>query len=466
VCDGGKEFIRRTINAECKVYETLKNNPSPFIPTIFSAEISDGKTVVCEEFVCGQDLLTADLSEKQVIRIMTDLCSALEFIHKLGIVHRDIKPSNIMLCGDGSIKLMDFEAARFVKADSDKDTRYLGTDGFAPPEQYGFSQTDFRSDIYAAGQTMKTLLGSLSAKRAYRKIIAKCTSLDPEKRYRSAGELKAALRRTSARFRISVSVSAAAAAVLAVAVLHNFLPDEAGDVSLPVMAETAESYVTSAEDIAEEPYEDSSDEYTADELIFYTDDEDAKILFAKGKSLFGEFRDFSMYTDLDGDNADEEVTVKVDMQGKLSAEIVSGQPSDGVWQSIDCVSFTVPYEFDQNDFGEDTVVQVTSFNNGDKNILAFTVGDRQKYNFTGYFIMENGVPEFAGSAWGETYARSEGFALNEYFGSGSANVYVFTEDVLSPVTAYDYSEYNSFTDGDYSVDDIFEYLAKNPNYID
>ncbi|MDE7302009.1 MAG: protein kinase, partial [Oscillospiraceae bacterium] len=129
----------------------LRNFDCRYLPQIYSVDISDGKTVVTEEFISQKNLLTANLDEKQVIRAMVQLCAALDFIHGLGIVHRDIKPSNILLSEDGNICLIDFEAARFVRDDKDRDTRYLGTDGFAPPEQYGFSQTDFRTDIYAAG---------------------------------------------------------------------------------------------------------------------------------------------------------------------------------------------------------------------------------------------------------------------------------------------------------------------------
>lgn len=237
--ENGIKRIRRTVNAELPLYETLKNSECEYLPRIYSVDIAEGRTVVTEEFISEKNLLAANLDEKQVIHAMVQLCAALDFIHGLGIVHRDIKPSNILLATDGNIRLIDFEAARFVRSDKDKDTRYLGTDGFAPPEQYGFSQTDPRADIYAAGQTMKALLGSLSAKRKYAKIIRKCTALDPAERYQSARELSAAL--TNKREKISAFAVLAAAAVL---IFAAAVPKEVSTENIPdeaVIADEAET---------------------------------------------------------------------------------------------------------------------------------------------------------------------------------------------------------------------------------
>ena len=96
VCDTEK-IIRRTVYSECAVFHILKANLSQYLPKIFSVEISSGKTVVCEEYIEGKSLAHTSVSEKQAVDIMIQLCSALEFIHSLGIVHRDIKPSNILL---------------------------------------------------------------------------------------------------------------------------------------------------------------------------------------------------------------------------------------------------------------------------------------------------------------------------------------------------------------------------------
>lgn len=244
--ENGEKRIRRTVNAELPLYETLKNSECKYLPRIYSVDIGDGKTVIIEEFISGKNLLTANLNEKQVIRTMVQLCSALDFIHSLDIVHRDIKPSNILLSEDGDIRLIDFEAARFVRDDKDRDTRYLGTDGFAPPEQYGFSQTDFRTDIYAAGQTMKVLLGSLSAKRKYEKIIRKCTAFDPAERYQSARELSAALAGKREKISLSVVLAAAAVVLIFAAALPKDAPAEntADEAKIVAEADTAAEKTT------------------------------------------------------------------------------------------------------------------------------------------------------------------------------------------------------------------------------
>lgn len=433
---GEDKFIRRTIYSECAVYNALKDAPSRFLPKIYSVEISCGKTVVCEEYIEGKSLAHTDLSEKQAVDIMIQLCSALENIHRLGIVHRDIKPSNILLQKDGSIKLMDFEAARFIREDADKDTRCLGTEGFAPPEQYGFSQTDFRSDIYAAGQTMKTLLGSLSAKPVYKKIILRCTSLDPDKRYQSAKELKRALQNIHRKY---IYIGAAVMAAIAICVAAFGILQNTADIDVP----PSEGEVISVTNGLDNYYGEAENipEYSAEDMIFFCEDNNAKILLAKGSALYGRFEKYLMYTDMDWDNAVEPVEVQVMPDGTLDVLFCYGIPTDGVFRGIHCGEFAIPFEFDKSLLGEGTIVQVTSFELYNERILALTVGDKASYNFTGLFTVRDGETVFLGSAWGETNARVSGVTLIEYLKSGGENVYTYTEGELSPVNAYDYGEY-------------------------
>ena len=87
---GEETFIRRTVYSENTVYDALKFHKSPYLPKIYSVEISDGKTVVCEEYIDGKLIVCSELSAKEAENIMVQLCSALEAIHKLGIVHRDV----------------------------------------------------------------------------------------------------------------------------------------------------------------------------------------------------------------------------------------------------------------------------------------------------------------------------------------------------------------------------------------
>lgn len=84
-----------------------------------------------------------------------------------------------MLTKDNIVKLIDFDTARLINPDKTYDTEYLGTRGYAPPEQYGFAQTDIRSDIYALGITLQKL----------QKIIKKAIKFDPDRRYQSVNEI-------------------------------------------------------------------------------------------------------------------------------------------------------------------------------------------------------------------------------------------------------------------------------------
>ena len=184
----------KRINRRVEIYRQIEKIKSPYLPEILYLHYDENETVVIEEEIQGTSLqVQLDggkvFAEKECEKIFTDLCNALSLLHKNGIVHRDLKPDNIMLA-DGKIKLVDFDASREVKADTLNDTVLLGTKGFAPPEQYGFSQTDSRSDIYALGVTMQLVAGN---KSKYRKIIKKCVSFAPKDRYGSVNAVKRAV---------------------------------------------------------------------------------------------------------------------------------------------------------------------------------------------------------------------------------------------------------------------------------
>lgn len=190
--NGEKVFVQKILKGHHPIYSELRNCVHPYLPKLHEVIVSDDTTTIYEEYVDGQSLGSAQLSEKQIVHAVKELCSVLEFLHGKDIIHRDIKPSNIIIANDGHIRLIDFDAARMPKEDLDQDTRLLGTRGYAPPEQYGFAQTDARADIYSLGVTMSQLLGDKAHKPCYRRIIAKCTNLNPNKRYQSARQVKKA----------------------------------------------------------------------------------------------------------------------------------------------------------------------------------------------------------------------------------------------------------------------------------
>lgn len=175
------------------LYQILKNEDMPYIPEIYRLVEFEGKLFIVEEYIPGltlEELLqyNGNFSEKDTADIMRQMCEILMILHAYNIIHRDIKPSNIMLTKDGVIRLIDFGISRIAKDDSDTDTKYLGTRGYAPPEQFGFGQTDARSDIYSLGVLTQRLLGK-DYHGWLKEIINRCTQFDPENRYNTAEEL-------------------------------------------------------------------------------------------------------------------------------------------------------------------------------------------------------------------------------------------------------------------------------------
>lgn len=208
VMQNGIPYIRKTINAIGLPYSKLKDIIHPGLPHIFYA-IEDGeKTYIIEEYISGLTLKEAleqglHFSSEQQKNIAKALCTTLVFLHENSILHRDIKPSNIIVMHDlQQVKLIDFGIARNFASNSDtdsQDTCIMGTPGYAPPEQYGFSPTDQRSDIYALGKTLLELKNEQSDPD-YVKILERCTEFDPQKRYRNATDLLEALSKNKSTY--------------------------------------------------------------------------------------------------------------------------------------------------------------------------------------------------------------------------------------------------------------------------
>lgn len=148
------------------------------------------------------------LTEDTLIELAIGLANAMKVLHdgEPSIIHRDIKPENIIIKEDGTIALIDLGISRIFKKDRDADTVFCGTENFAPPEQYGFMQTDIRSDIYSFGIVLSWLLTGRTKPiqkpmTKLERVAAKCCEFAPNKRYKDDRALLRALHRATDRYR-------------------------------------------------------------------------------------------------------------------------------------------------------------------------------------------------------------------------------------------------------------------------
>ena len=191
-------IVKRLKEANPEIYRGIAKLRNQHIPLIYSIREQGEELCIVEEYIDGQTLevylAQEPLTDVQKIGLMIQLCEALEILHqcKPAVIHRDIKPSNILISEDGVLKIIDFDASRQYKAEKNtSDTRLLGTIEYAAPEQFGYSQTDVRSDVYSIGVVLNELnIQEASSLKKWKTIVDKCTSFDPENRYKNVAELK------------------------------------------------------------------------------------------------------------------------------------------------------------------------------------------------------------------------------------------------------------------------------------
>ena len=181
---------------DIRVFEYLKEHPNLHIPGILTYWETNEQLIVIEEYITGQTLEQLleekSLSEERKHRLLIDLCDGMAFLHSAvpPIIHRDIKSGNIMITNDGILKIVDYDAAKIFRQNSERDTRLIGTYGNAAPEQYGFAQSDARTDIYAIGVLIREMFPD---EQAYLEIVRKATEFHPRDRYQNIEELKNAV---------------------------------------------------------------------------------------------------------------------------------------------------------------------------------------------------------------------------------------------------------------------------------
>ena len=246
--DGRKYVLKELPGESAAMYRRISElPPQENLMRVCEILLHGERSVAVCEYVEGQPLDELLSSGKTfpitaLRRIISQLCNAVEHLHRYGIIHRDVTPKNIILDENLHLTLIDFDISRKFSGNREQDTTLYGTEGFAPPEQYGFRETGFTADIYALGVIMKLLLNSCpdcppAQEVMLRKIAAKCTRFVPDKRYRSAGAVRRAVSRS--RFVVPAGISAASLAVLvgvlAVLSLRNYgenMPPEIPQVSV------------------------------------------------------------------------------------------------------------------------------------------------------------------------------------------------------------------------------------------
>ncbi len=182
------------------------------LPRIVDCYEMGEESAVVMEFVRGKTLDEVVRARGASVLVAKDLfggaCDAVTELHTSfdpPLIHRDIKPSNLMLSG-GKVILIDLGIARAFNDEAATDTVKFGTRGFAPPEQFGFGQTDVRSDVYALGMllfylmtgkvpepsSVEKVMVERRIPRELRAVVLKAAAFDPVARYASAHELKCA----------------------------------------------------------------------------------------------------------------------------------------------------------------------------------------------------------------------------------------------------------------------------------
>lgn len=176
------------------------------LPVFMDEFQNDDFVCIVREYVEGTPLDRytdgRKLTHTQAVTLCIKLCDILIYLHGFAppIIHRDVKPQNIIVRDNGEICLIDFDIARTYDAEAKTDTQFVGTRTYAPPEQYGFSQTDCRTDVYSLGVLLRFLLtGNEDAKKSeiankrLSRIVCRCTAFSPEERFPNAAAVKNAL---------------------------------------------------------------------------------------------------------------------------------------------------------------------------------------------------------------------------------------------------------------------------------
>ena len=257
----GRKIQAEMLRNEMEILQKLTEMGLTGIPKAYRIFEENGGGYFLREYIEGTPLSQmvmqkGGIQERELCKISLKICQAVENFQKLEdpMIHRDIKPENIVVTPTGETVFIDFGTMRSYKKDSQRDTFVVGTRGTAAPEQYGYRQTDQRTDVYAIGQTMLYMvtesyeldqLSECKISRKLKKIIEKACSFEPDKRYADAAELRKVIEKCQEDNRKMVHKKAGAAVGLTAAgcILAVFLSNTGilTDITSPKSQVLAES---------------------------------------------------------------------------------------------------------------------------------------------------------------------------------------------------------------------------------
>lgn len=202
-----RKYVARELANE-RAWRILADINHPLLPQVRDLYWLPDSFVVVTTYVDGITLgelveSTGPLEAVEAVRYVADLCEAAGELHAHGIVHRDISPGNAVVAS-GRAALIDLGNVRAYVEGAQHDTTTLGTWGFAAPEQFGFAQTDARSDVYALGGLLAYLLTGVKpgddrfdealanqrlVSHDLRLVVQKARAFEPSARFQTAAEL-------------------------------------------------------------------------------------------------------------------------------------------------------------------------------------------------------------------------------------------------------------------------------------
>lgn len=207
-----KGKVRPLLEWEYTVLKELQEKNLRGIPHPYCLLEEGDSVYFLREYVEGKSLYElkeeGDFSQSELLHVGRELCGIIVQFHELEnpLIHRDIKPENIIRTQEGKYILVDFGTARRYREKGTRDTFVVGSAGTAAPEQYGYSQTDKRTDVYAIGRTLCYLaagtydndaLKDADISSRLKHVIKRAAAFDPEKRYDSVIQLEKALKSCS-----------------------------------------------------------------------------------------------------------------------------------------------------------------------------------------------------------------------------------------------------------------------------